>query len=539
MKNEVIHLTLHPFDLNNLKEKFLARKQTIIFCFCTVYFWGLLAHAYGFLHSNFSHDVLNAFLATAVEDNVKLEVGRYLVPVYRMLFRGPVTLPWVIGLLGLFWTAIALILVVRMFNIRSRMLMFLIGGMMTTNITYTAQIATFMHEFDCNAFAMLMAVLSVYLWSRDKKYLPILLGGLCLMASISIYQAYFAVAVTLIVWKSIMDLLDDAQVPKVFFKGIRGIVMLGMGCLFYLLLGKLTSYVTQLPLYGRANALDMGGQSPLVVYAGLIKPVISYLGRNILHKVFYSSVFDSCVYLLVALLALLAVRLIVVKKYRFDRILLIALLVAVIPLAMSCVFFLAKGNEMHDVTTYVLWFFYVFLLMLAFRLCEKDGNPDWKTGTVRAAVCILVGVVLWQNVVFANMAYMKKDMEAKATLSTVTRVVARLEDREDYDPKETTIAFMGVPNNQPYLEGIERFDTIIGLTYRSSVASDTAITHYNTYKAYFNYVLQTPARFCSDEMHRKLRADERVQAMPEYPHKDCMAIIDDVLVIKMGQYVLD
>ena len=528
-------MSLYQLDLNIMKEKFLVRKKTIIFCFCTVFFWGLLAHAYGFLNNSFSHDALNAFAATAVEESIKIKRGRYLVPLYRLLFRGPVVLPWLIGLLGLMWTSVAFLLVVRIFNVRSRVLAFLVGGIMTTNITYSAQIATYVHEFDCNALALLLSVLAVYLWNKDTKHLSTLLGGICLMASISIYQAYFAVAVTLIVWKSIMDLLDDIPVQKVFGKGIRGILVILAGGLLYVVLGKLIGSVLGLSSQGMSSMLGTDEGSLLTVYAGLIKPVISYLGRNILHKVFYNKVFDICVYILVAALVLLTIRVVAIKKYRLDRMLLIFALVAATPLAMSCVFFLAKGEEMHDITTYVLWFFYVFLLFLAFRFCEKNMCPDWKTRAVRAAVCILVGIVLWQNVVFANTAYIKKDMEADAALSTMSRVVSRLEDREDYDPGETPIAFIGIAQGGEQINGMERFGTIIGVSNGSTFYGDTSLPHYNTYRAYFNYVLQTPAKFCSDEMHSKLKADERVQAMPPYPHKDCMQMIDGVMVIKMGE----
>lgn len=527
-------MNLHHFDSNVLKERFLARKQTVIFCFCTVFFWGLLAHAYGFLHSSLSHDVLNAFIATSVEECVKLEVGRYLVPIYRALFRGPVMMPWLIGMLGLAWTAMALVLVTLLFNTRSRVLTFLVGGIMTTNLAYIAQIATFLHEFDCNALALLLAVLGVYVWNLDKKYWSVPIGGLCLMTSISIYQAFFAVAVTLIVWKSMMDLLEGTEVPKVFGKGVRGILTILVGGLFYLLLGKLVGYVAGSTLQSRTNALNMNGENPIAVYLGLIKPMVSYLGRNLMHKQFYSTAFDLCVYAVVALIGLLSIRVFVVKQYRFDRTLLILALLVVLPFAMTCVFFLAKGEEMHDLTTYVIWLFYALILILAFHLCQEKLEPDWKARVVRGAACILVVVVLWQNVLMANTAYIKKELEADTAMSIMTRVAARMEEREDYIPEETPIAFIGTPQHGEVPYGMERLSFVAGLHSESAICRDTSIPYYNAYKAYFDYVLQIPARFCSNEMHSELKSNERVLAMPNYPHKDSMAMIDGVLVIKMG-----
>ena len=40
-------------------------------CLLATLVWGLVAHAYGFLNGNFSHDSLNAFYATDAENWIK------------------------------------------------------------------------------------------------------------------------------------------------------------------------------------------------------------------------------------------------------------------------------------------------------------------------------------------------------------------------------------------------------------------------------------------------------------------------------------
>nr|WP_072515135.1 hypothetical protein [Ndongobacter massiliensis] len=86
--------------LNALKKEssFALFRRLLLFTF----FWGLLAHAYGFLNGFFTHDGLNALIADSTEELWKVELGRFLVPVYRQLVRSAVTTPWVIGVIGLF-----------------------------------------------------------------------------------------------------------------------------------------------------------------------------------------------------------------------------------------------------------------------------------------------------------------------------------------------------------------------------------------------------------------------------------------------------
>ena len=513
-----------------MKELRKEQKQRLLLCFGSVFFWGLLAHAYGFLRCNLSHDVLNAFVATPREEIWKLELGRFLVPVYRAIFRGPVTQPWLIGLLGLFWTALALWLITRVFSMESRVLVFLTAGILTTNITCISQIATYVYEYDFNALALLLAVLAVYLWQRGGV-VRLLLGSLCVAASIGIYQAYVAVAVTLMVWKSVMDLLAEKDVRQVVIRGSKGIALLLVGGVLYLIATKLVSAVTGIALQTRVNALSGSGENPVVFYLSLVKPAIKFLLEKITHPA-YPTGLSVCVGLVTAALALAAVWVLWVKRYSFGKTVLILVLVALTPFAMTSVYFLAKGKNAHDLTAYGVWFFYVFILLFAFRLGEL--LPGRVSRILRTAACILVAVLLWQNTVLANTAYVKKEKEAEADLSMMTRVVSMLEEREDFAAGETLVAFIGTPSGRPGLSGMEKVSTITGLGDPTIFHADASRDYYNAYRAYFDYVLRYPAAFCGDADHARLKADPRVQAMPAYPQKGFIEMIDGILVIKMG-----
>ena len=106
--------------------------------------------------------------------------------------------------------------------------------------------------------------------------------------------------------------------------------------------------------------------------------------------------------------------------------------------------------------------------------------------------------------------------------------------REDFIPEETEVVFIGAANRDETVYGMERVSSILALRKNFSIYMDTSEHNYNTYKAYFEYVLQQPVRFCSDEVHARMEEDERVQALPAFPKKGCMEMIDGMLVIKMG-----
>lgn len=517
--------------INNIEQKIYAEKNAILLVFTSVFFWGLLAHIYGFLHCSLSHDVLNAFVATPTEETWKIELGRYFVPLYRTIFRGTITLPWLIGILGLTWTAIAVFMIIKIFCVSSKLLIFLIAGIMTTNLTYIAQIATYIYEFDFNAFSLMLSILAVYLWEKDKNKLSLLLSGLCLMFSMGIYQAYFSVSITLIILKSILNLFDKQDTKKVFIHGLKGIFILLLGGILYLLAGKLIYAVTGIVGQERTDIFSLDVDSPILFYIALIPDAFLLLLSKIFH-VIYSFSFRTMAYIVTFILSISVICVFVRKKYEIIRILFICVLTGLIPFAMTCVYFLARGKGFHDLMIYSFWLFYVFLLLLSFKLCDDALLPELPSKFIRLSSCVLIFFFLWQNVITANTAYVKKENEANATLSTMTRVVTTMEQQADYKFGDTTIAFIGITNMGEDIYG--NVETIMGLTKKTSIPKDNATYYYNAYKAYFKYVLQYPIQFCTDEEWLELKNDSKVKEMPTYPQDGYIKMIDDILVIKMS-----
>lgn len=525
---------------DTLRQSFSRQKQLLLWCLCSTFLFGLLAHAYGFFHCSLSHDYLNAFLATARENAWKIRLGRFFVPLYRSVFRNAAGLPWLIGILGLFWTSLSAFLVCRLFRVESRPLIILICGMMATNITYIAQIATYLYEFDCNALALLFSVLAVYLW--DSTLLPAdaeghrfssgrgLLAALCILVSLGLYQAYFDVAVTLIIALCLRDLLEKASAAAVLRRGLWGVAVLLLGGVFYLAVGKLIYACTGLSAQSRTDLFATGGQNIFLLYLGLVKSGLYFWFMTTAHSAYNIASLPVCVFGLTGLLLCITAMHFYREKYGFSRFFLALLLLIAMPFGMICVYFGARGCNVHDLMVYAVWFLYIFLLLLSFRLYRL--RPGLLTKLTRAAALILVSCLLWQNVVLANTAYSKKELESTAALSTMTRVVSDLEHQPDYVYGETPVAFFGIFDGSGYLFEDTAVRRIEGLSCDTPLWDDGVSDYYSTYKAYFNFVLQYKINLCDEELRQKLAEDPRVTQMPTYPSQGYIQNIDGVLVVR-------
>ena len=56
------------------------------------------------------------------------------------------------------------------------------------------------------------------------------------------------------------------------------------------------------------------------------------------------------------------------------------------------------------------------------------------------------------------------------------------------------------------------------------------------YQAYFDYVLGTPILLAEASLWRDIEKSDFVKQLPCFPDKDCIAMYDGVLVVKLGAY---
>lgn len=176
--------------------------------FAATFILGFIAHGYAFLNGIFSHDDLMIF-ADSSEEQWKLTLGRFFVPIYRAL-RGGYNSPLLIGVLALVWISLSVYFCCRFFDIKSRAVTVAFSAVFTVNMTVIAQTASYLYELDFDMFALLCAVLAACLWKKGGK--AMFAVPLFVLASLGIYQSYVEVTVALMIMHSIVA-LEKNTVP--------------------------------------------------------------------------------------------------------------------------------------------------------------------------------------------------------------------------------------------------------------------------------------------------------------------------------------
>ena len=507
-------------------------RRLLLLCFAAVFGFGLAAHAYGFLHASFSHDMLNALVADPLETYWKMQLGRPGIVLYRRIFRGVIAAPWQLGLLSLLWLSLSCFLAAKLFRIKESVFPVLLAGILTVNITTVAMTATYLYEMDADLFAVLLGVGAVFLWDR-YGWPGALLGALLTACCVGTYQSMVSVPVTLAMLLCIAALLRGESSAAVFRKGLRAIVMLGCGALLYWLGVRLMCSLKGINLaMDSYNSVEQEASRSIFGRIGRVYQTWGWAFWNPAH-----AHIEAPVLVLNILLAALGLwgLLTWLRKGRTGGTekLLLCLLVVLLPAGMNTAQ-LSFSGDAHDLMKYSFWLFYVLCLLPCFIGTRKKA--DRTSGVTRWIGAVLVLTLLCANIQTANVVYTKKQLEQEGTRSLMTRVLMRLEEREDYVPGETPLVFAGVSDQlQEKIPGFEAYYDITGCETASPIVKSTASYNYNIYAAYFRYLLNNPAVMADWELWNRMQEDPRVAELPTYPAEGCMQLVDGVMVVRMGK----
>ena len=506
---------------NNPKLKLLAT------CVCFVFIWGLIAHAYGFLNSIFSHDTLNAIVATQREELWKIQLGRFLVPIYRQVVRPALAMPWLIGVLSLFYLSLGSFLICDLLTIKSRIAILLISGILATNLTVTALTATYIYELDLDMLALLLSIGAVYIWRRFR--IGFLAGAVLTMLSFGLYQAYVTVIISLVMICLMIDLLDGREIKSIVFNGIKAIAMLLLGGGIYACAVKAACLIAHTELSSSQNSvMTLFKKSQTPIYRWVLMAYKHY-GKKVNRMVSVYPQYVEMAFNTVFALSGLYCLIQVIRINNHKKLICagLALMLLLYPLGSDIVYILSHGN-VHDLMVFSFVFIYIFLIAL---LVRNNGNQYTKF--CRNAVYLLVFLLLWGNVQTSNAIYLKKDLDAASALSLMTRVVDRIESSDGYKPGETPVAFIGNYAQLP-IEGFDEYTEATGAKSSAAVLGVNSNNAYNTYKSYIKYILNAKMNFVDDVEWDRLLDDETLKSMPAFPDKNCIRMVDGVLVVNMG-----
>ena len=501
-----------------------AAKSAFFSCFIT----GYLVHLYAFTNLIPNSDGLSR-----VFDPQQMTVsGRWFLH-YASALNNFTQMPAVIGLLSLVFLGLAAALAVDLLGFRSRVLSALAGAVMAA---FPCVGYTFLYLFTASAYclAILLAVLSVWLARRGK--LGWLLGIIALSLSMGTYQAYVTVAISL----SLLTVLRAVLTPASSFRdtwklGLRLVCYLAAGAVLYCLILLVFLQVKDLELlsYLGMDAASSGypfARLPALLFETYKQAVTFFFVPGSADG--FATLFFSLLNLLALFLGLAALAASFTRgKLRGEswRAAGGLVLLALLPLGMNFMQVLSPYSAPTPLMKYAFVAVYLLVLMV---LDVADALPEppaahrflLPTGAVWCAVLLLF--CLNTN----NLLYTATAQAHRATESYATRLLARIESCEGYEPGMEIAIVGAVPADQ-----IQAHIPSYAQVDHYSVPQDSVLTLNKHIYYYLNSWLNFPVEELPEETMQAISDSPEFQSMPLYPAQGSVQVLDGRVVVRMQE----
>lgn len=488
----------------------------------------LVAHGYRWANAMYSHDSL---MIVETDTAHKIILGRYLQPLWWAI-RGKVVPPYLVGLIGTLFLAVACVLIVRRLGIKSRALAALSSGVLSTCSVLTLTNATYVHEYDVMMLSLLLACAAAC--TVVGGWRGVALSSLLAALSAAFYQPFLEVAATLMVASLLLSCLDGWDPMRVVRRGVGCLAALGAGVILYYLGYKAAMWLTATVSSGAYNSVSSAGlpdDSLLSSLKNCLFMPFAYLSSPETHFQLVCGI--AYLILIIGTIVCVIWALSSNRASRGITLLSLALLL-VLPFAMNFEYLVTAGT-MHG----LMIFSFYLVVPIALAVYER------ATGRLHArslrmvtypVVCVLLGGLVFCNVVYANDVYVKKHLEEQSTLSLVTRLAMQMDTTEGYVPGKTPVVFIGKLGLNKLVTGARSGfgGASKGQLYRTGLWNDVAITGTGPLSQYFAYVLGEPLKVdwqaSSDEGALKVK---ELRLSP-FPSEDSCVLFEGKLYVRLS-----
>lgn len=401
--------------------------------------FGLLAYAFAFTNKLVNHDeVFSLFMKGATVDS-----GRWGLGFLDVLFPS-ISMPWIYGIISIVFISLAICLILRIFSIQSGLLQVLLAGCV---MVFPSLIGMFGYMFTSSCFTLsfLLSVLAVWFlhWNPKVGLIPAL--G-CMVFSLSIYQSYISVAAGLLVLILIQRLLRGEKVRPVILSGVFYVVFLAVSLGAYFV----STQIFLKLLHVEMNSYASGNLSfsLLSIPANIGVAYQSFLRyfsegfRGLMPTGLSQFVHTLCLAATVLLLVLWGL---LGKRKEISRYVLLAVLLALLPLAINCMYLFAIPESIHTLVLYGFVSVYILCVIVGdacLPLLSEKGLRNILTSVFLDVVTISMAVTILINTYAANATYLNLHLRYENAYSFYTSLSAQIKSMPEFT-EDTRLAILG------------------------------------------------------------------------------------------------
>ena len=173
--------------------------------------------------------------------------------------------------------------------------------------------------------------------------------------------------------------------------------------------------------------------------------------------------------------------------------------------------------------------FYLFFIVLYERGTDKD---EVHTCGKRWTVLLVALAIILNQVVIANVSYHKAQIAYEKSYGALMRITDRIEFTEGAEDSNRILVIGALDNSGDY--SVNLTPDITGITDGYIIRADDETVGQSVLCSALNDYCDKNYEFLSGDEKKEFLQKEEVKAMKEWPSVECIALIDDVIVIKLN-----
>lgn len=502
--------------MKQLKEIIIKNKNLI---FATILI-GIIIHLPLFTKDILSADIiLNNTYYSGYSWEVSL--GRFGLFIIGLL-KSYIVIPHIELFLSLILIAISSIELIDLFKIKNKLLQILTCLIIVVcpNIS-----ATLLFNY-CSlpyTIAFFGSITSIYLLVKEKNnYLKTLIPIILLVTSLSMYQAYLPVSITLLVLYNIKELLNNNFKYK---ETLKNILIIIISVILYFILMKLSQLVLNINMSDYTNASSFSINNILNIPNQIIKTYQVFIDYFFTNKILTNTNIYNNIINIILLIVLVINLIYLTIKNNLPTInkVLIIFLVLTLPIYINCILLIMPTATMQLLMSSA----YILLVPFLFSI---ENNKIYKVIFI-----VLISLLIRNYTIQDNATYKTLEITHNKTLSIANDIVDEI-NKLGYN-KEVMIT--GNLNNNDYYNYNTNLDinNITNLNYGFVTKHPLFWDEYRNIKnGWSRYLYQytgTNINFVSEDKYNKILSSDEYKSLEQYPNNNYIQIIDNVIVIKL------
>ncbi|MEK3952563.1 glucosyltransferase domain-containing protein [Psychrobacillus sp. FSL K6-1464] len=480
---------------------------------------GFLIHLYAFVNYLPNHDGLINIHNT----QLKFKLGRF--------FLGPFSgissffdLPFVIGVMSIFYLAITVVLIVEILKLRKTLSIWLTAGLV---VSFPTVASTFSYMFTADGYMMgfLLAALAV-LVTQKFKY-GFIAGALIFYLSVGIYQANLPFALTLIALVWLQDLLfGNRKIKVMVYKWTSYVWTIGIGMILYAITFKTyqTYFAGEITDYQGLSEIGAGSLNLLSAFVAIKDSMLNFFFGG-----FQADIPMTFMDVLNIVLVFITIAGLIwaLRRLSIGHIVLVVGVFVMMPVLSYCMYFVSPGVEYHMLMVMGLVSFYILpILFYDQMISEKRFGQGIAWSTV-----IVLGLTVFNFGLIANISYFNTTLKYEKSISYANRVLDRMEQTDGYE-NVTKLAIFGTYYLKSELGSSTIPDKLPSMT---GVIGETILAQPYHYQYLFANEFGESFHLASELEKNTIQDSEWFEEMPTWPHPDSIRVKGDIIVIKLNK----